>query len=130
MWQIVAVLVLVFAVIQYQQKKRTPDDVPYNPAVPVSDVIVVENCGYAPVGTLSDDNGRVLQLYGKPCRSHRDRYNYFTMVDDSRIPVELEFNGRRCENDTIGCDPVYSGDRMTAREFGTARPLRVNLYNQ
>ena len=127
----VAVLVVVIAIMAQRKAQVASDDVPRDVPAAISDVMVVETgCrGYAPVGTLSDGDGRVLQLYGKQCRSHRDRYNYMTLIDDSRIPVELEFNGRRCENDSIGCDPVYDGDSMTAREFGTSRPLKVNLYN-
>lgn len=93
-------------------------------------VAVPATSPYAPVGTLANEDGRVLQLYARPCGSHRDRWNYHTMVDESRIPVELTFRGRRCENDRIGCDRVYSGDSMTATEFGTQAPLRVQLYDQ
>lgn len=98
----------------------------------ISDVMVLNSeCqGYSPIGTLSNDDGKVLQLYGRPCRSHRDRWNYHTTVNDQQIPVELGFNGRRCENDNIGCDRVYSGDTMTARELGTGQPLRVHLYSE
>lgn len=98
----------------------------------ISDVMVLnsESQGYAPIGTLSNDDGRVLQLYGRPCRSHRDRWNYHTTVNDQQIPVELAFNGRRCENDNIGCDRVYSGDTMTARELGTGRPYKIQLYSE
>ena len=99
---------------------------------PESDVVFVDTgCrGYAPVGTLSDDDGRVLQLFGKPSRTHRDRFNYYTAIDESRIPVELMYKGRRCESDPIGCEQVYSGDRMTATEFGTRAPLKVQLYGE
>lgn len=83
---------------------------------------------YAPVGTLADGDGRIMQLYARPSGCHRDRWNYHTLVDDSRIPVELTYNGRRCGNDRIGCDRVYTGDTMSATEFGTSAPLKVQLY--
>lgn len=83
---------------------------------------------YAPVGTLADGDGRIMQLYARPSDCHRDRWNYHTLVDDSRIPVELTYNGRRCGNDRIGCDRVYTGDTMSATELGSSPPLRVQLY--
>ena len=83
---------------------------------------------YAPVGTLANEDGRILQLYARPSGCHRDRWNYHTLVDDSRIPVELTYNGRRCCNDRIGCDRVYTGDSMSATEFGTSAPMQVQLY--
>ena len=126
---VAVVVVLVLLVLQNSRAVTRADDVPRDAPPQVSDVMVVgtECRGYAPVGTLSDDQGKVLQLYSKPCGYNRGRYNYYTMVDDNRIPVELQFNGRRCENG-IGCDQVYSGDTMTASEFGTRQPLKVQLY--
>lgn len=131
------VVVALVLVVLLLQRQSTPQQLPDAGVRPqecheISDVMVLDSeCqGYAPIGTLSNDDGRVLQLYGRPCRSHRDRWNYHTTVDDCQIPVELGFNGRRCENDNIGCDRVYSGDTMTARELGTGRPLRVQLYSE
>jgi len=127
-------IIFIMAIIAQQTQESNSVAVNVNDAAPyqVSDVVVLDTgCrGYAPIGTLSDGGSRVLQLYGRQCRMNRDRFNYYTMVDESRIPVELKFNGRRCETDGIGCDRVYSGDEMTATEFGTSAPLKVQLYGE
>lgn len=85
---------------------------------------------YVAVGTLANEDQKVLQLYAKPCASHRDRWHYHTAVDDQRVPVELAFKGRRCHTDRIGCERIYTGDEVTATEFGTSAPLRVQLYGE
>lgn len=133
LYLVVALVILVLVL----QGQSTAMPISYEKVRPeecheISDVMVLNSeCqGYSPIGTLSNDDGKVLQLYGRPCRSHRDRWNYHTTVNDQQIPVELGFNGRRCENDNIGCDRVYSGDTMTARELGTGQPLRVHLYSE
>ncbi|RYE94428.1 MAG: hypothetical protein EOO77_44165 [Oxalobacteraceae bacterium] len=95
-----------------------------------SEVMVMQPATYdRPIGTLSDGFGKVLQLFGRPSHTHRGRFMYHTRAgDDSRIPIELQFRGRRCETDQIGCEEVYTGDEMNASEFGTSAPLKVQLY--
>lgn len=123
-----AMMVLLTVAMLLQEKAATPVDISYKKDDIVSDVLVLDR--HAPVGTLSNDDGRLYQLYARPSRTHRDRFHYHCLADDSRIPVELLFKGRQCENDRVGCERVFSGDEMTAAEFGTSAPLRVQLYNE
>ena len=71
--------------------------IPSSPPVIESEVCVLQPDLHEAVGTLSDGHGKVLQLFGRPSPYHRGRYNYHCLVDESRIPVELTFRGRRCE---------------------------------
>lgn len=124
-----AAIAVLLLVASKTSRRAHPDSPPQTPID--SEVMIVQGANNydRPIGTLSDGSGRVLQLYGRPSCTHRGRFQYHTLAgDDSRVPIELTFRGRRCETDQIGCEEVYSGDQMNASEFGTAKPLTVQLY--
>lgn len=124
-----AAIAVLLLVASKTSRRAHPDSPPQTPID--SEVMIVQGANNydRPIGTLSDGSGRVLQLYGRPSCTHRGRFQYHTLAgDDSRVPIELTFRGRRCETDQIGCEEVYSGDQMNASEFGTNQPLRVQLY--
>lgn len=125
-----AAIAVLLLVASKTSRRAHPDSPPQTPID--SEVMLVQSSNYdRPIGTLSDGSGRVLQLYGRPSCTHRGRFQYHTLAgDNSSVPIELTFRGRRCETDQIGCEEVYTGDQMNASEFGTARPLTVQLYGQ
>lgn len=131
MYAVVALLAVMLLLLLLRGAPRPPaapaDGRPE--AVEVVEV-VPPRLPYAPVGTLADGDQRVLQLFARPCDHHRDRWHYHTAVDQARIPVELAFRGRRCQTDGIGCERAYTGDVMTATEFGTSAPLTVQMYGE
>lgn len=124
----IVVALLVILLLAQMSKAPSGPDTCEGPVVESEVLLLPGPRPYSAVGTLSGDDGRVMQLYARPSASHRDRWNYYTTTTEDRIPVELLFDGRRCEADRIGCARVQSGDQMTATEFGTGRPLTVQLY--
>ena len=135
---IAAMFLAILLLIARASKNKAPGtSEPSTPLIPVEVEGVMYRSAdspcirpYSPIGTLSDGNSRILQLFARPSSTHRDRWHYFTSIDDNQIPVELQFHGRRCQSGSIGCEEVRTGDEMSASEFTTSPPLRVQLYGE
>lgn len=64
--------------------------------------------------TSSDEDPKILPLYGKPVAGRSDRWNYYTSSDNNsgtlwKIPVKIE--GKDCQ-ENIGCKEIYEGDSV------------------
>lgn len=76
---------------------------------------------YRQLGYLSNHE-RKLILFGKPAHYRRDKWYYYTMVDDIKMPIEI--NKRKC---TIqpGCDSVSTKDMVVV----DGKEYMVNMYD-
>jgi len=63
---------------------------------------------YAQLGYLSRGKTKHI-LFGKPAHYGRDKWYYYTMIQDIKLPVEI--NKRKCSV-SPGCDSVSSNDRV------------------
>lgn len=125
----IVLLLVIFVVVAFAHRSPPDPESVTETEVWQEPMVEISRCQpYLPVGTLTGDDQRVMQLLGRPSTTHRDRWHYMTLVNDEQIPIELQFNGRRCQHQSIGCEQVRTGDTMTASEFSTSAPLRVQLY--
>ena len=80
------------------------------------------------VGVLTDTDGDLLYpLYGKRSRTHRERWNYYTITNrltSIRIPIQVK--SRDCTVD-LGCEELYSGDTVTVPVLN--REFTVTIYD-
>lgn len=76
---------------------------------------------YRQLGYLSN-NTRKLILFGKPAHHRRDKWYYYTMLDDIKMPIEI--NKRKCTVQP-GCDSVSTKDIVTV----DGQEYTVNLYD-
>ena len=76
---------------------------------------------YRQLGYLSNHE-RKLILFGKPAHYRRDKWYYYTMLDDIKMPIEI--NKRKC---TIqpGCDSVSTKDMVVV----DGKEYIVNMYD-
>lgn len=76
---------------------------------------------YRQLGYLSNHE-RKLILFGKPAHYRRDKWYYYTMLDDIKMPIEI--NKRKC---TIqpGCDSVSTKDMVVV----DGKEYMVNMYD-
>ena len=76
---------------------------------------------YRQLGYLSNHE-RKLILFGKPAHYRRDKWYYYTMLDDIKMPIEI--NKRKC---TIqpGCDSVSTKDMVIV----DGKEYMVNMYD-
>jgi hypothetical protein len=67
-----------------------------------------EETEYKQLGYLTNNhNNRKVILFGKPAHYRRDKWYYYTMIDNIKYPVEI--NKRKCSVQP-GCDSVSSKD--------------------
>ena len=76
---------------------------------------------YRQLGYLSN-HGRKIILFGKPAHHRRDKWYYYTMLDDIKMPIEI--NKRKCTVQP-GCDSVSTKDIVTV----DGQEYTVNLYD-
>ena len=76
---------------------------------------------YRQLGYLSN-NTRKLILFGKPAHHRRDKWYYYTMLDDIKMPIEI--NNRKCTVQP-GCDSVSTKDVVMV----DGQEYTVNLYD-
>ena len=78
---------------------------------------------YKNVGYISHDNEtendiNVLSLYGRPTYRGSNKWNYYTMHDGVRIPIET------CDK-SRGCDEKYDGDVVNVEPLGGNYVVKV-----
>jgi hypothetical protein len=76
---------------------------------------------YRQLGYLSNHE-RKLILFGKPAHYRRDKWYYYTMVDDIKMPIEV--NKRKCTSQQ-GCDSVSTKDMVVV----DGKEYMVNMYD-
>jgi hypothetical protein len=97
---------------------------------------------YQQVGILTQQGGSsgsaapdrtILPLYGRELDSRRGRWNYYTRTDGHNpVQVPVRVKNRVCDDDTNGCDEVYSDDSVHVPALGrsfTATVYQKSLFN-
>ena len=76
---------------------------------------------YRQLGYLSNGNKKII-LFGKPAHHRRDKWYYYTMLGDIKMPIEI--NKRKCTVQP-GCDSVSTKDIVIV----DGQEYTVNLYD-
>lgn len=100
---------------------------PYSPPLkPLETNIGATRAAYNQVGILTATNskGAVMPLMGRPLFTNRDKWQYYSMNTNVKLP--LSKNGRSCTNE-YGCDQLYSGDTVYVEGINEA--YRVTIYD-
>lgn len=82
---------------------------------------------YQQMGVLTNDEGKILPLYGKETNGHRNRYHYHTVTPGNQayaLPV-MSGDGRDCQDD-IGCEELYGKEDL--RVVGIDGNFKPHLY--
>jgi len=90
------------------------------------------------VGILAGEGGSsssaapdrtILPLYGRELDSRRGRWNYYTRTDGSNpVQVPVRVGNRVCDDDTNGCNEVYSDDSVHVPALG--RSFKATVYRR
>jgi len=75
---------------------------------------------YKQLGFLSNHSTKLI-LFGKPAHYRRDKWYYYTIIDNIKLPIEI--NKRKCTVQP-GCDSVSTKDIVIV----DGREYTVNLY--
>lgn len=71
----------------------------------------------------------ILPLYGRELDSRRSRWNYYTRTDGSNpVQVPVRVGNRVCDDDTNGCNEVYSDDAVHVPVLG--RSFKATIYRK
>lgn len=76
---------------------------------------------YKQLGFLSNHSTKLI-LFGKPAHYRRDKWYYYTIIDNIKLPIEI--NKRKCTVQP-GCDSVSTKDIVIV----DGREYIVNLYD-
>ena len=69
----------------------------------------------------------ILPLFGRELDSRRSRWNYYTRTDGTNpVQVPVRVANRVCDDDTHGCNEVYSGDTVHVPVLG--RSFTTTIY--
>jgi hypothetical protein len=69
----------------------------------------------------------ILPLFGRELDSRRSRWNYYTRTDGTNpVQVPVRVANRVCDDDTNGCNEVYSGDTVHVPVLG--RSFTTTIY--
>jgi len=90
------------------------------------------------VGILAGEGGSsssaapdrtILPLSGRELDSRRGRWNYYTRTDGSNpVQVPVRVGNRVCDDDTNGCNEVYSEDSVHVPALG--RSFKATVYRR
>lgn len=93
---------------------------------------------YQQVGVLVADGGSsssaapdrtLLPLYGRELDPRRSRWNYYTRTDGTNpVQVPVRVKNRVCDDDTNGCDEVFSDDSVHVPALG--RSFKATVYRK
>lgn len=93
---------------------------------------------YQQIGILTGEGGSsgsaapdrtILPLYGRELDSRRSRWNYYTRTDGNNpVQVPVRVRNRVCDDDTNGCDEVYSDDAVHVPALG--RSFKATVYRK
>jgi hypothetical protein len=69
----------------------------------------------------------ILPLFGRELDARRGRWNYYTRTDGTNpVQVPVRVANRVCDDDTNGCNEVYSGDTVHVPVLG--RSFTTTIY--
>lgn len=99
------------------------------------------NTPYQQIGILTAQGGSsssaspdrtILPLYGRELDPRRSRWNYYTRTDGSNpVQVPVRVGNRVCDDDTNGCNELFSNDSVNVPALGrsfTATVYRKSIY--
>jgi hypothetical protein len=122
-----ASVMLLFLILQKQTQKtiiieKTIQD-SAGPSFPV--YTQGEPAPFRQLGILTNNDlePKVIALYGRRTHRRSNKFNYYGLHDDIRLPVS-EPDGDGCE-ETRGCDEVYDDDELIVNPYGT---YQVEIY--
>ena len=117
-----------------QQQPRVPE-----PEVNVRPPIRQYNRGGGPIqqiGILTGEGGSsssaapdrtILPLFGRELDVRRSRWNYYTRTDGfNPVQVPVRVGNRMCDDDTNGCNEVFSDD--TVHVPALSRSFKASVY--
>jgi hypothetical protein len=101
-----------------------PTDTLMNPYAPP--VQYNEPHAYRQVGYLKNESmmNRMLPLFARPVHVRRDKWYYYTIFDNIKVPVY--YRSRKCTS-THGCDELYNGEIVQIE--GMQQNFTVYLYD-
>lgn len=71
----------------------------------------------------------ILPLFGRELDSRRSRWNYYTRTDGSNpVQVPVRVQNRVCDDDTNGCNEIYSDDSVHVPALG--RSFKATVYRK
>jgi len=71
----------------------------------------------------------ILPLFGRELDSRRSRWNYYTRTDGSNpVQVPVRVQNRVCDDDTNGCNELYSDDSVHVPALG--RSFKATVYRK
>lgn len=81
---------------------------------------------YRQIGYLKSEahNNKMLPIFAKPAHIRRDKWYYYTIFDNIKLPIYS--NGRKCSSEH-GCDSLMDGDKVNLENMGDA--FTVSLYD-
>lgn len=93
---------------------------------------------YEQIGILTAEGGSsssaapdrtILPLYGRELDARRGKWNYYTRTDGANpVQVPVRVRNRVCDDDTVGCDEVYSDDSIHVPALG--RSFKASVYTK
>jgi hypothetical protein len=93
---------------------------------------------YQQVGILTAEGGSsssaapdrtILPLYGRELDSRRSRWNYYTRTDGQNpVQVPIRVQNRSCDDDTNGCQELFSDDSVHVPALG--RSFKTTVYRK
>lgn len=93
---------------------------------------------YEQIGILTGEGGSsssaapdrtILPLYGRELDARRGKWNYYTRTDGvNPVQVPVRVKNRVCDDDTTGCDEVYSDDSVHVPALG--RSFKASVYTK
>lgn len=97
------------------------------PAMPYQQVGVLVAEGGSSTSAAPDRT--LLPLFGRELDSRRGRWNYYTRTDGANpVQVPVRVKNRVCDDDTNGCDEVYSDDSVHIPALG--RSFKATVYRK
>jgi Family of unknown function (DUF5755) len=71
----------------------------------------------------------ILPLYGRELDPRRSRWNYYTRTDGANpVQVPVRVQNRVCDDDTNGCNEIYSDDSVHVPALG--RSFKATVYRK
>ena len=93
---------------------------------------------YQQIGILTAEGGSsssaapdrtILPLYGRELDPRRSRWNYYTRTDGANpVQVPVRVGNRVCDDDTNGCNELFSNDSVHIPALG--RSFKATVYRK
>lgn len=97
------------------------------PALPYQQVGVLVAEGGSSTSAAPDRT--LLPLYGRELDPRRSRWNYYTRTDGANpVQVPVRVKNRVCDDDTNGCDEIFSDDSVHIPALG--RSFKATVYRK